>query len=158
MAVDMFLKITDVRGESQDAKHKGEIEIESFSWGVSNSGSAVAGGGGGKAAFQDFSFTTGVSAASPQLFLACASGQHLPQAVLVARKAGGDQLEFLKVTMSDVLISSYQTGGSGADEVPLDQVSLNFAKIEFAYTPQAADGTAEAPVVAGWDLGRNRKI
>lgn len=162
MAVDMFLKLDGIDGESTDKGHKNEIEIESFSWGASNSGSAAHGGGGGagKVSMQDFSFTTRVSRASPQLFLACASGEHIKSALLTVRKAGGQQQDFLKVTMSDLLVSSYKAeGSSGADaDVPMDQVSLNFAKIQVSYSAQRPDGSLEGAVTAGWDLQKNVKI
>lgn len=162
MAVDMFLKLDGIDGESTDKVHKNEIEIESFSWGASNSGSAAHGGGGGagKVSMQDFSFTTRVSRASPQLFLACASGEHIKSALLTVRKAGGQQQDFLKVTMSDLLVSSYKAeGSSGGDaDVPTDQVSLNFAKIQVSYSAQRPDGSLEGAVTAGWDLQKNVKI
>jgi type VI secretion system secreted protein Hcp len=162
MAVDMFLKLDGIDGESMDSKHKGEIDIESFSWGATNSGSASHGGGGGagKVAMQDFHFVMRVSKASPRLFLACASGEHIKTALLTARKAGKDQQEFLKVTLSDVLVSSYkQEGSAGAeDSLPMDQVSFNFAKIKVDYAPQRADGTLEGAVSAGWDVAKNVKL
>jgi len=159
--VDYFLKIEGIDGESADAKHKGDIQLESFSWGETNSGSHSSGGGGGagKVSMQDFHFVMTANKASPKLMLACATGEHLKKAVLTCRKAGKDQQEFLKVTMSDLLVSSYQTGGSGhSDIVPTDQISLNFAKIEWEYKEQKADGTLGAPVKAGWDLKANKTI
>jgi type VI secretion system secreted protein Hcp len=160
MAVDMFLKITDIPGESRDDKHKGEIEIFSFSWGVSQLGSASGGGGGGagKADFQDFSFAMPVSKASPKLFLACASGQHLQEALLTVRKAGAEQVEFLSYKLSDCIVSSYQEGGSTGDTVPLDSFSLNFSKIEMSYKEQDAKGGLGTETKAGWDLKQNVKI
>jgi type VI secretion system secreted protein Hcp len=160
-AVDYFLRITGVEGESADAKHKGEIDIDSWSWGASNTGTAQAGGGGGtgKVSIQDFHFVTRVSKASPRLFGACASGQHLKEARLTARKAGGSQAEFLTLTFADVLVSSYQTGGSEhSDVVPVDQVSLSFAKVMIEYRAQKADGSLDAPIKAGWDLKKNSKL
>ncbi|HET7722333.1 MAG TPA: type VI secretion system tube protein Hcp [Acidimicrobiales bacterium] len=156
--VDYFLKIDGIDGESTDDKHKNEIEIESFSWGLSNSGSAAHGGGAGagKASFQDFSFVTPVTKASPKLFLACASGEHIKQAILTARKAGKGQQEFLKVTLTDLLVSSYQTDGAGGETVPTDQVSLNFSKIEVSYREQKADGSLGESSVAGWDIKANK--
>src|SRR5947209_12910397 len=159
--VDYFLKIEGIDGESADAKHKGDIQLESFSWGETNSGSHSSGGGGGagKVSMQDFHFVMTANKASPKLMLACATGEHLKKAVLTCRKAGKDQQEFLKVTMSDLLVSSYQTGGSGhSDIVPTDQISLNFAKIEWEYKEQKADGTLDAPVKAGWNLKANKTI
>ena len=158
MAVDMFLKLDGIDGESADSKHKGEIQIESFSWGASNAGSAAHGGGGGagKVSMQDFSFVTATSKASPELFLHCATGEHIRSGVLTVRSAGERQLEFLKVTMSDVLVSSWQQ--SGSSEIPMDQVSINFAKIEIAYTTQSASGGAGETVSAGWDVKTNTKF
>jgi type VI secretion system secreted protein Hcp len=162
MAIDYFLQITGVEGESVDAKHKGFIDVDSWSWGEAQSaGAHPAGGGGGagKVAFQDFHFVSRVSKASPTLFLACASGQHLKEAKLVARKAGGKgQQEFLTWTFSDLLVSSYQTGGSEAADTPMDQVSLNFAKVKVEYKAQKADGTLDAPITAGWDITKNTKV
>lgn len=157
MALNAYLKITDIEGESRDEKHKGEIEIESFSWGESNFSSAASGGGGGagKVAMNDFHFVMKVSKASPKLFLACASGQHLPEGQLTVAKAGGNQADYLYWKMYDVLISSYQTSGSSADEVPTDQVSLNFAKIEISYKEQKEDGSLGTEHRAGWDLKKN---
>jgi len=138
MAFDAFLKIEGIEGESSDKTHPREIEIQSFSWGVTNTGSAGSGGGGGagKAVSQDFHFTTLLSKASPSLMLAGATGRHSQLATLTCRKAGGSgQAEFLKIKLIDVLVSSYDTGGvTGGDAaVPTDQFSLNFAKIDFLY-------------------------
>ena len=161
MAVDFFLRIDGIEGESTDSKHKGEIDVMSWSWGASNTGMAGVGGGAGagKATIQDLHFTTKLSKASPRLFLACASGQHLKQAKLSAVKAGAKQAEFLTITLNEVLVTSYQTGGSeAADIVPMDQVSLNFANLRMEYRGQKADGSLDAPIVAGWDVKTNVKV
>lgn len=154
MAVDMFLKLDGIPGESQDSKHKEEIEIESFSWGLSNSGSTHVGGGAGagKAEFQDLHFVSRISKASPKLFLACASGQHVQEATITFRKAGAQQVEFLVYKLSDVLVSSYQEGGSSGDILPMDAFSLNFSKIEISYKEQKPDGSLGGEITAGWDL------
>lgn len=160
-AVDYYLKIDGVDGESADHKHKGSIDIESFSWGASQGGSFSAGGGGGagKVSMQDFHFVMKVNKASPKLMLACATGQHIKKAVLIARKAGKEQQEYMKVTMSDILVSSFQTGGSeGSNTLPTDQISLNFAKIEFEYKEQKADGTLGGSIKAGYDVKANKAV
>ena len=160
-AVDYFLKIDGIEGESHDSKHKGEIDIDSWSWGETQTGTHGTGGGGGagKVAMQDFHFVMLVNKATPKLMLACATGQHIPKAVLTCRKAGKEQQEFLKITMSDLLVSSYQTGGSGhSDVVPTDQISLNYAKIEVEYKEQKADGTLGGAVKAGYDLKANKQV
>ncbi len=160
-AVDYFLKIDGIEGESQDDKHAKEIEIESWSWGETQSGSSAYGGGGGagKVAMQDFNFVMKHNKASPKLFLACATGEHIPKGILTCRKAGKEQQEFLKVTFTDLLVSSYQTGGSSAGElIPMDQISLNFAKIETEYKEQKPDGSLGGTVKAGYDLKKNKAV
>jgi type VI secretion system secreted protein Hcp len=141
MAFDAFLKIEDalgnilIKGESTDKGHPNEIQVDSFSWGVTNTGNAI--GGAGRAVGQDFHFATHTSKASPNLMLACATGQHFPAALLTLRKAGGSsQVEFLKIKLTDVLVSSYQLGGARVGESPLpeDHFSLNFAKVDYLYT------------------------
>lgn len=158
-AVDFFLKIEGIEGESADSKHKGEIDVESWSWGANNAGSHAAGGGGGvgKVNMQDFHFTAHMNKATPKLMLACATGEHIKKATLVCRKAGKDQQEYLKVTFTDLLVSSYQTGGHG-NAVAADQIALNFAKIEFEYKEQKPDGTLGGAVKAGWDLKLNKAV
>jgi type VI secretion system secreted protein Hcp len=159
--VDYFLKIDGIEGESADAKHKGEIDLESWSWSEHQQGTHhVAGGGGaGKVQVNDIHFVMKVSKASPKLMLACADGQHIKKGVLVCRKAGKEQQEFLKITLTDILVSSYQGGAAmRSDVVPTDQVSLNFAKIEFEYKEQKADGTLGGAVKAGWDVKAHKKL
>ena len=155
--IDFFLKMDGIPGESKDVKHKGEIDLESFSWGETNQSGSSAGRGAGKVSMQDFSFTTKVNKASPLLFLSCAMGKHIKDAVLTARKAGKGQQEYLVFKFTDLLISSYQVGRSeaGAD-VPMDQVSFNFARIDFEYRSEKPDGTLASPVRAGWDVKKNK--
>ena len=144
MAVDYFLKIDGIQGESQDSKHKDEIQLESWSWGEINSGSASrgAGMGAGKVQMNDFNFAMSVNKASPKLLLACAQGDHIKSALLTCRKAGKDQQEYLKITFNDLMVSSYQAGGSAhMDVLPQDQISFNFTAIKFEYREQKADGT-----------------
>ncbi|NJD11048.1 MAG: type VI secretion system tube protein Hcp [Gemmatimonadetes bacterium] len=158
-AVDYFLKIDGIEGEATDAKHKAEIDIESYSWGAQQTVQAVgAAHGSGKVVMQDFSFSMRVCKATPKLMLACASGQHIKQAVLACRRAGGEQQEYYVVKMSEVLISSYETAGSVGDVVPTDKFALNFSKIEFEYKEQKADGTMGSPVKTGWNVKENKKI
>jgi type VI secretion system secreted protein Hcp len=161
-AVDFFLKIDGIDGESKDAKHKNEIDIASFSWGATQSGTAHQGGGfgGGKVQAGDVHFVSQYfSKASPKLFLACASGEHIKKAVLICRRAGKEQQEFLKWTFSDLLISSYQsTGHGGSDGLPTESFSLNFTKIEMEYKEQKPDGTLGGATPAGWDVGANQKV
>ncbi len=142
MAVDYFLKIDGVEGESTDAKHKNEIDLESWSWGETQSGSHAAGGGGGagKVSMQDFNFVMHTNKASPNLLLTCASGKHIAKAVLTCRKAGEEQQEYLIIKFSDLLISSFQTGGSSGSVIPTDQISFNFSKIEYQVLSPECEG------------------
>jgi type VI secretion system secreted protein Hcp len=131
--VDYFLKIDGVDGESTDDKHKKEIELESWSFGGSNPGSFASGGGGG----------TGKVAT----------------ATLVCRKAGKEQQEFLTIVLTGVLVSSFQSGGSaGSDIIPMDQVSLNYGKIEYKYKEQKPDGSLGGEVIGGWDVTTNKHV
>jgi len=159
MAVDSFLKLDGIPGESTDAKHKGEIDVLAFSWGVSRAGSTGPGGGGsaGKAIFEDLLVVARTSKASPKLWQACAAGQHLKSAVLACRKAGAKQVDFLVIELTEVTITSYEIDGSD-DELPLDQFALAFAKVETQFVSVDAKGKAQPPVTTGWDLKKNAKV
>ena len=159
MAFDAFLKLTGIEGESTDAKHKDEIEVLSWSFGATNASNLGAGGGGaGKATFQDFHVVQRLQSSSAQLFLACASGQHIKEATLTVRKAGSVQQEFLKLRMSDVLVASFQQGGSpdGSDSLPTEQVSINYSKIDFDYAKLDSKGGIEGTVVTSWNIKTNK--
>jgi len=148
----LFIKFDGVDGESKDADHKGEIEIESFSWGVSNPTSARAAGGGGgagKASFSDLSFTTTISKASPLLFRAAASGKHFTDAVLTStrRTPNGPPQHYYVIKMADVLVSSYQSSGNTGSGV-VDDVGLKFSKLAFAM--------ASSPPLSAGQLARDR--
>ena len=160
MAVDYFLKIEGIKGESRDDKHKDQIDILSYSWGATQSGSPGFGGGAGagKVQFQDFHFTTRVGTASPQLFLGCATGEHFKSAILTTRKAGGAQQDFLIIKLNDVLVTSYQNGGASGGDVPTDQFSLNFAQINYEFKEQKEDGSLVPGSSGGWDIKANEKV
>jgi type VI secretion system secreted protein Hcp len=161
MAVDFFLKFDGIKGESTDAKHKDEIDVESWSWGETHAsgGGAGRGAGAGRVAMQDFHFTMRLNTASVGLMRACATGEHIKQATLTARKAGKEQQDYLTFKFSDVLISSFETGGSEGSEVsPIDQVSFDFAKIEVDYRPQSPDGRLGEPVHFGFDLKQHKTV
>lgn len=158
-AADYFLKIAGIEGDSTDAAHKGEIDIESWSWGESQSAPAIGGGGGaGKVTMNDFSFVMKLNKASPKLFLACAEGEHIKAAWLTAHRGGGKEADyFLKWSFANLLVSSYQTAATSGD-VPFDQVSFNFSKIEVEYKMQKPDGSLAPGIKAGWDVKTNKKI
>jgi type VI secretion system secreted protein Hcp len=159
MAVDYFLKLSGIDGESLDSKHKGEIEVLSWSWGVSQTSThaAGAGGGAGKVSFNDFSIVKLVDTASPQLMQACCSGRHIAEANFTARKAGEQQMEFLKIKLTDVLISSAQPGGSSGDQMPMEQVSFSFSDsmiTAYQQDPKGGVGGAETAILCGGSPGR----
>lgn len=150
MAADFFLKLDGVKGESTDDKHRDEIVIESFSFGEFTTTDAFK---DGELDMQDFNFTTSISRASPALFLAVATGKHFKDAILTGRKVGGSQFEFLKWTLTDVVIRSWNEGGSaGSPLLPNDQFSAAFRKIEFDYTVQKEDGSMDETIHAEWEL------
>jgi type VI secretion system secreted protein Hcp len=161
MAVDIFLKIKGVDGESDDDKHKKEIDVLAWSWGLSNSGSAHVGGGAGagKVNVQDLSCTKWVDASTPKLVLACCNGSHYDEALLTVRKAGGSSpVEYIKLKLQEVLITSVSTGGSGGEDRLTENLTLNFAKFNLDYTPQDAKGAAGTAIPAGWDVAANKKL
>jgi type VI secretion system secreted protein Hcp len=158
-AVDYFLKIDGIPGESRDSQHKGEIELESFSWGATSSGACEGGGGAGMVQIQDFHFVKRLDKASPKLFLACAAGQHVKTAVVTGRHAGRQSQDFLVYRLSGVQVSSYQIGAlSHAAGEPSDQISLNFGRVEIEYRPQKPDGTLDSPITVGWDVEAGKKL
>lgn len=160
MAMDQFIKFTaDIKGEAKDHKHKNEIDVLAWSWGMSNSGSAQVGGGAGagKVNVQDLSITKYIDSASPALMLACANGKHYDSALLTVRKAGENPVEYLKIKLTEVLITSISTGGSGGEDRLTENVSLNFAKVNVDYTPQDDKGKAGTAIPFGWDIAANVK-
>lgn len=157
---DIFAKIGDIKGESTDDKHKDEIDVLSYSWGATQSATLAFGGGGGagKVQFQDFHFTSNTSKASPLLLKACATGEHIKDAQITVRKSGKGQQEFLIIKMNDILVSSYQTGAAAqSEQLPTDQVSMAFAKVEYSYYPQKDDGSLEAPITFAFDIKGNKE-
>ena len=158
MAVDMFLKIDGVPGESKDQIHTKEIDVLSWSWGMSNSGSAHVGGGAGagKVHVDNLQVSKYVDSSSPKLMLACCAGTHYTQAVLTVRKAGGTApVEYVVITLKEVFITSVSTGGSGSDDRFTESVSLNFAKVSLDYVPQQAKGGKGTAIPFAWDIAAN---
>jgi type VI secretion system secreted protein Hcp len=160
MAMDMFIKIDTLKGESRDKTHKEEIDVLAWSWGMSNSGSAHVGGGAGsgKVNVQDLSFTKYIDKTTPDLMLAACNGKHFPKAVLVVRKAGENPLEYLTITMEEVLITNVSTGGSGGEDRLTENVTINFAKVNLDYKEQTATGGVGATPSMGWNIAENVKV
>jgi type VI secretion system secreted protein Hcp len=159
MASDIFAKIGDIKGESLDSKHKDEVEVLSWSWGVANAGqiSRGSGGGQGKATFHDFNFTHHIDKASPVLLKACATGQHIKEATITVRKAGKGQQEFLIIKMNDVIITSVNPSGAGDAPATAEHVALQFAKVDLEYKPQMRDGSLDVGLHFKYDIKGNRE-
>ncbi len=160
MASTIFAKIGHIKGESSDDKHKDEVEVLSWSWGVSNSGSIAHGGGSagaGKASFNDFNFTHHIDKASPVLLTVCATGEHIKEATITVRKSGKGQQEFLIIQMNDVIITSVNPSGSGDAATTAENVALQFAKVDLEYKPQRADGSLDAGIHFKFDIKSNKE-
>ena len=159
MAVDMFLKLDGIKGESKDKSHKEEIHIESFSWGLTQQGSFGTGGGGGsgKVSVSDANITKNLDKSSPALIFHCASGKHIKEGLVTFRKAGEKPLEYLKIKLTDILVSSVQHSGHGGGDVLMESLSLNFAKFPVEYFEQKPDGSGSSAGNASWDMKANDK-
>ena len=158
MATSIFARIGTIKGESRDARHPNEIEVLSWSWGVSHAGATNQGGGGGagKASFHDFTFSHHVDRASPLLMRACATGEHVKDATITVRKAGKSQQEYLVVKMTDVLVTSVSLGVGGDGDSSVESVGLAFAKVDLEYKPQKPDGSLDAGIHFTYDLKANK--
>ena len=160
MASDIFAKIGDIKGESLDSKHKDEVEVLSWSWGVSQRRHDQARGGGGgegKANFNDFNFTHHIDKASPVLLKACATGEHIKEATITVRKAGKGQQEFLIIKMNDIIITSVNPSGASDAPVTAENVALQFAKVDLEYKPQKTDGSLDAGIHFKYDIKGNKE-
>ena len=160
MALDMFINMGEnIKGESADSVRgkKGDIDVLAWSWGMSQSGTTHMGkgGGAGKASFQDLSFTKYVDSATNALMTALAKGTHVPEVTLLVRKAGAGQVVYITVVLSEVLVTSVSTGGSGGEDRLTENVTLNFAKVKYSYSPQKPDGSADAAKTFSWDIAGN---
>jgi type VI secretion system secreted protein Hcp len=153
MSTSIFARIGTIKGESRDARHKDEIEVLSWSWGLSQSGipGQAGGGGTGKASFHDFNFTHHVDKASPLLMKACATGEHIREATITVRRAGKGQQEYLVITMTDLIVSGVSTSVS-AEGATIESIGLAFAKVDLEYKPQKPDGTLDAGIHFTYDL------
>ena len=156
MAIDMYLTIDGITGESQRLGHEGEIEVLSWSFGGSNTSSIGigSGGGAGQVSLQDISLTKWVDASSPELFQAMCDGTHFPTGKLTMYKAGGAgmALAYLVLEFEEMFPTSVSTGGSGGEEVLTENVTFSFGKVTITYSEQAADGTAMGDHVGSWDV------
>jgi type VI secretion system secreted protein Hcp len=160
MAVDILIDIKGIKGESKIKDHTDQIDVLAWSWGMSNAASGHVGGGAGsgKVNVNDLSFTKYVDKASTDLMLHCCSGKHFDEATLYVRKAGEKAMDYLKIVMKPVFISSVSTGGSGGEDRLTENVTLNFTKVQVEYKTQDDKGKAAKGGEMGWDVGANAKL
>jgi len=160
MAVDMFLKLDGIKGEAQDEKHKTEIDVYSWSWGGNQQATGHVGGGSGagKIAFEDLHITKRMDVSTPKLMEFLASGKHITKAILTLRKAGDKPLEFLKMTMTNVLISNLSLSGHEGDARSMESLSLNFSTVAIEYQEQKPDGNSAGTTPFSWDIAANKKL
>jgi type VI secretion system secreted protein Hcp len=159
MPISIFARIGTIKGESRDARHKDEIEVLSWSWGLSQSGIGGQGGGGGvgKATFHDFNFTHHVDKASPLLMKVCATGEHIKDATITVRKAGAGQQDYLIIKLTDLLVTGVSTSVSVEGDTTIESVGLAFAKVDLEYKPQKPDGTLDVGVHFKYDLKTHKE-
>jgi len=160
MASDMFLMLDGIKGESADDKHKGEIDIESFSWGLAQTGSGQrgTGSGTGKVDIADITIQKFVDKSSPTLALYCANGKHITKGKITVRKAGENPLEYLTIDLENVFVSNYSLAGSNGAGVPTESLSLNFVKIKKEYWTQNEKGAKGENANFSWDVAKNIKF
>jgi type VI secretion system secreted protein Hcp len=160
MAVDAFLKIDGVKGESADSAHKDEIDVLSWTWGATQTGTTQmgTGSGAGKANVQDLTVMKYLDKSTPILLKFCMQGTVIKEALLTVRKAGGKPLEYVKIKLTNVIVSAIHTGGAGSDERLTENLGLNFGQVKFEYVPQKADGSGDAAVPMGWDIAGNEEL
>lgn len=161
MAMSIFARIGTIKGESRDARHPDEIEVLSWAWGVSQSGTVGGGAGGGagvgKVSLQALTFTHRIDRASPLLMKACAKGERIKDARVTVRKAGQGQQEYLVISMSDVLVTSVSTSVDAEAGVTGESVVLTFGKVDLEYRPQKPDGSLDTGVHFSYDL-KSQKV
>lgn len=157
MAVDVFLKLDGIKGEAQDEKHKDEIDILAWSWGMAQSGTTHmgSGSGSGKVSVQDLNLTKYVDKSSPTLAQHSCSGKHIAKGLLTVRKAGDKPLEYIKLDLEDIIVTHVSMGGSGSEDRLTESLTLNFAKFKYTYTTQTKDGSAGPEVEAKWHIAQN---
>ncbi len=163
MAVDMFMEMGDkISGETKDKEFskKKAIDVLAWSWGMSQSGSFHEGGGGGagKASFQDVSFTKWVDSSTPALMIHLAKGTHIPECKLTCRKAGEGQQRYIEITMKKCIVSSLSTGGSGGEDRLTENVTLNFAEVNYEYFVQDDKGVTKSSGKFPWSIEANAQL
>jgi type VI secretion system secreted protein Hcp len=160
VASDIFLKVDGIKGESTDVNHKDEIEVFSWSWGVTETPGSSAGGGAGAGKPDISELVVGklVDKASPNLFRSCLLGKHIKDVELAQRRAGAGKANFLTITLKDAIISGVNDSSAGEAARPTESISIAFAKVTYKYIPQKPNGQPDTPVVLNWDVKANKEF
>lgn len=156
--MSVFLKFDGIDGESTDDRHKGEIEVTSWTFGMANSDTPQLGGVGarvGKVRFNNLTFVHRFDKSSPTLMMNMATGRRIPTATLTCRKAGEGQHDFLVVILKDVLVTSGDIQGTSEDGDVQERITLAFGRITVDYTYQQPDGSMVPAGQFGWDVTKN---
>lgn len=159
-ATDMFLKLDGIKGETKDSKHKDEIDVLAWSWGMSRGPAADKKNADPSDGLniQNISLTKFVDSASPPLMESLLTGSSTATGKLTVRKAGEVPLEYIKLCMEGIQVTSVSTGGSGGEDRLTDNVTLHFDQFRYQYTPQKADGTGATPIFTGWDVLESKLV
>jgi type VI secretion system secreted protein Hcp len=157
---DVFIRLSGITGESKDAKHKGEIDAVSWSWGTTTPTSRATSGASSAAVrpvFDQLTFVKTIDSASPQLLQCATSGKHIPEVVLTVRMAGKSQIEYIRLKLKDVSISFMKlTGGSSDSVVPLEEIGLSFTALEYSVAPIGPNGTPGTPITASFNFSTGK--
>jgi type VI secretion system secreted protein Hcp len=158
MAIDIFMRIDGITGESKDAHHKNWIDVHNFTWGASQPNTLTTGGGGGagKVNFQDLKVTAAIDKAAPTILKHSAIGRHIPKLEISVCKAGGEQIEYSRITLDDVMVTGVEFDGSKNNEVLWVTYSFQAVKIKTQYWEQTERGGKGPETQMGYDIKQNK--
>lgn len=163
MAIDVYLQIDGIKGESMDDKHKDWIECTAVKWGVSQPRSATASTGGGHTAerceHQEITLTKLADLSSPILLQTCSAGKTIPKAKLEFMRADGqgDRIKYFEIELENVLIGGINPSVEEGTIIS-EAVGLKFSKVKWKYTQQKVTGGAGGNTSGGWDLATNKIV
>lgn len=153
----MFLKVDGASGESKDANHSGWTDITSFSWGASQHGNMIVGGGAGNVNFNVLHINTLIDKSSAAILKHCSNGKHISKIEVSVCKAGGGQVEYTRITLEDVLVTGVQFNGINGDDALGISYAFQAAKVKDQYWEQTENGTKGAENLMKWDIKKNRE-
>jgi type VI secretion system secreted protein Hcp len=159
MPIALFMKVQGADGESKNSVYKNWTDLDSFSWGADQPDTMSKGGGGGagQVSFDNLTAVASMDKSYTPMLVKCASGEHIGKIEVAGAKAGGDQMEFLKITLEDVIVTSVTVSGAESSEVKCTY-SFKAAKVKSEYSEQTDKGTKGATATAGWNVKENKKM